>query len=145
MGRVVAAGLLVLAAGCGGADDPNRFFPPDDRARQALDAALTAWQQGSAPGPVPGTANPVVQFVDSHNGPGRRLRGYTVLGLAPGDGPRVFTVQLKLDGPAAEVRTRYHVLGIDPVWVIRQEDYDMLNHWEHRHGPKDERGKGAPK
>jgi hypothetical protein len=26
--------------------------------------------------------------------------------------------------------------------VIRQEDYDMLNHWEHRHGPKDKPGKG---
>jgi hypothetical protein len=143
MGRLVAAGLVLVAAGCSATDDPGRFYPPEDRARQALDAALTAWQQGAAPGTVPGTANPRVEFVDSHNGPGRRLKAYTVLGLAPGDGPRVFTVQLALDGPAAEVRARYYVIGIDPVWVIRQEDYDMLNHWEHRHGPKDRAGKAT--
>ena len=142
MGRVLAAGLLAVAAGWGEGIDPNRYYPPDDRARQSLDAALSAWQQGSAPGPVPRTANPVVHFVDSHNGPARRLKGYTVLGLAPGVGPRVFTVQLTLDGPPAEVRVRYYVIGIDPVWVVRQEDYDMLTHWEHRH-TKD--GKGGPK
>jgi hypothetical protein len=83
-----------------------------------------------------------VEFVDSHTGPNRRLKTYTVLGLAPGDGPRVFTVQLSLDGPAAEVRARYYVIGIDPVWVIREEDYDMLNHWDHHHGPKDKPGQG---
>jgi hypothetical protein len=143
MGRVLALGLIALAAGCGGSDDPNRYFPPDDGARRALDAALTAWQQGAPPGTVPGSADPVVQFVDSHNGPGRPLKAFTVLGLAPGDGPRVFTVQLSLDGPPAEVRARYYVVGVNPVWVIRQEDYEMLNHWEHHHG-KDEKA-GARK
>ncbi|HKB04148.1 MAG TPA: hypothetical protein VKD90_18135, partial [Gemmataceae bacterium] len=135
MGRLWAAGLVFLAAGCSASDDPARFYPPEDRARQALEAALAAWQQGAQPGTVPGSANPRVEFVDSHNGPGRRLKAYTVLGLAPGDGPRVFTVQLSLDSPTADLRVRYYVIGIDPVWVIRQEDYDMLNHWEHHHGP----------
>jgi hypothetical protein len=144
MGRLLVAGLVIAAVGCSGSADPNRFYPPDDRARRALDAALTAWQQGAPPGPVAGAADPRVEFIDSHNGPGRRLKAYTVLGLAPGDGPKVFTVQLSLDGPAAEVRARYYVIGIDPVWVIRQEDYDMLNHWEHHHGPKDGKsGAGA--
>ena len=141
-----AAGVLRAAAGCGGSDDPQRYFPPDDRARRALEAALTAWQQGAARGTVPGAADPVVQFVDSHDGPGRRLKAFAVLGLAPGDGPRVVTVQRSLDGPPAEVRARYYVVGVDPVWVIRQEDYDMLNHWEHHHHGKDDKAgprKGA--
>ena len=56
----------------------------------------------------------------------------------------MFTVQLALDAPPAEVRVRYYVIGIDPVWVVRQEDYDMLTHWEHRH-TKDEKGQIAPK
>jgi hypothetical protein len=142
MARLWAAGLALLAAGCSASDDPSRFYPAEDRARQALDAALTAWQQGAPPGTVSGTTNPRVEFVDSHNGPGRPLKAYVVLGLAPGDGPRVFTVQLSVDAPTAELRVRYYVIGIDPVWVIRKEDYDMLNHWEHRHGPKDKPGKG---
>ena len=131
MGRLLVAGLLAAAAGCSASADASRYYPPEDRARQALDAALTAWQQGAPPGTVPGAADPAVEFVDSHNGPARRLKAYTVLGLAPGDGPRVFTVQLTLDGPAVGVRARYYVIGIDPVWVIREEDYDMLNHWDH--------------
>src|SRR5262245_57789572 len=106
MGRVLSSGLLALVAGCGSSDSANGYFPPEDQARRALDTALSAWQQGAIPGQVPGTANPVIQLVDSHIGPGRRLKSYQVLGLAPGDGPRVFTVQLNLEGPTAEVRTR---------------------------------------
>ncbi|HJZ93258.1 MAG TPA: hypothetical protein VKE40_20450 [Gemmataceae bacterium] len=139
MVRVAVAGLFLLAAGCSNSD-PGRYIPPEDKARQALDAALTGWRNGSPGGAVPGTADPVVQFVDSHRGPGQRLKDYTVLGMAPGDGPRVFTVRLTLDGPAADVKVRYVVFGIDPVWVIRHEDFDMINHWDHPMKAKDERG-----
>ena len=71
---------------------------------------------------------------------GRRPTSFTVLGLAPGDGPRVFTVKLTLDRPAEETRVRYVVIGVDPIWVIRHEDYDMMAHWEHRHEPKSKSG-----
>jgi hypothetical protein len=131
MGRVAIAGLFVLAAGCSSSSDPGRYIPPEDKARQALEAALTGWRNGAPAGAVPGTSGPVVQFVDSHRGPGQRLKEYTVLGMAPGDGPRVFTVRLALDAPAADVKARYVVFGIDPVWVIRHEDFDMINHWDH--------------
>ena len=52
MGRLLAAGLVAVAAGCTASDDPGRYYPPEDRARRALDAALTAWQQGVPPGTV---------------------------------------------------------------------------------------------
>jgi hypothetical protein len=26
---------------------------------------------------------------------------------------------------------RYNVLGRDPIWVFRLEDYEMISHWEH--------------
>ena len=90
------------------------FLPARGQGPQALEAALNAWQSGHATGTVPGTTNPVVQFVDSHHTPGRRLKSFAVLGLAPGEGPRVFTVKLTLDGPSAEVKTRYVVFGLDP-------------------------------
>ncbi|HKB01862.1 MAG TPA: hypothetical protein VKD90_06560 [Gemmataceae bacterium] len=132
MGRVLAAaGLLALAAGCSDTSDPGRYIPPEDKARSALESALSAWQAGAEPGTIPGTANPTVQFVDSHRPPGRRLTGLTVLGKAPGDGPPVFTVKLAFDGSPGELKVRYVVVGIDPMWVIRHEDFDMLNHWDH--------------
>ena len=47
------------------------------------------------------------------------------------DGPRVFTVKLTLVNPGEEVKARYVVMGLDPLWVIRNEDFEMLAHWDH--------------
>jgi hypothetical protein len=127
--RVLAAGLLFVAVGCSEQSDPNRFYPPEDRARQALEAALTGWQQGAPAGLVPGTANPRVQLADGQRSAAQRLKAFTILGAAPGDGPRVFTVKMTLDNPAAEQKVRFVVVGIDPVWVIRHEDYEMMSMW----------------
>jgi hypothetical protein len=140
MRRLAAAGLLALAAGCADPADPNRYYPPDDRARPALEAALAAWQRGDPPGQVPGATNPTVQMADTHRTPGQRLKAFAVLGVAPGNGPRVFTVRLTLENPDAELKARFVVVGIDPIWVFRQEDYDMLSHWDHPM-PKDGKGK----
>jgi hypothetical protein len=136
------AGLVVFAVGCSDSADVKRYYPAEDKARAALEAALIAWQSGQPSGAVPGAANPSVQFVDSHHAPGRRLKSFEILGLAPGDGPRVFTVKLTLDGPTAEVKTRYVVFGLDPMWVMQHDDYDMLNHWDHP--MKSGKGEGKP-
>ena len=130
MRRVAAIGMWIVAVGCSDSSDPKRYYPAEDKARQALASALTAWQSGQPPGAVPGTADPMVQFVDSRHTP-RRLKSFEVLGAAPGDGPKVFTVKLVLDGPPAEVKARYVVFGLDPLWVMEHDDYDMLNHWDH--------------
>jgi hypothetical protein len=129
--RGLAAAAVVFVVGCSDSADPNRFYPPPDRAQQALHAALAAWQRGTSPGPVPGTTNPVVQVIDSRRPPGRRLTSFSVLGLAPGDGPREFTVRLVFDDSPDSIRARYVVFGIDPVWVYRHEDYELMTHWDH--------------
>jgi hypothetical protein len=129
-GTILSA-LLAVAIGCSRPAGHERFIPAEDKARQSLEQALAAWQRGKAGGPVEGTASPVVQFVDSHHKPNQRLRSFNVLGLAPGDGPRVFTVKLALENPGEEIKARYVVVGLDPLWVIRQEDFDMLAHWDH--------------
>src|SRR5262245_27009366 len=139
--RALAAGLCLIAVGCAEQSDPNRYYPPEDRARQALEAALNGWQQGAPTGLVPGTANPHVQLADSHRPPTQRLKAYTILGVAPGDGPRVFTVKLTLENSAAEQKMRFVVIGIDPVWVFRHEDYEMMSMW----CPPTESGKAEPK
>lgn len=131
MRRVVPVAVLFLAAGCAERTDHSRYYPPEDAARTALQAGLDAWQQGSPTGEVPGTKNPVVMWIDNQRTPGQQLKAFEVLGLAPGDGPRVFTVRLVLENPAAEAKTRFVIVGLDPIWVFRQEDYDMFMHWDH--------------
>jgi hypothetical protein len=130
MGRAIAIGLVALA-GCSESSDPGRYIPSQDQATRALETALTAWQDGSAASTVPGAINPAIEFVDTHRPAGRKLQAFTVVGQAPGEGPRVFVTKLTIDGVAGEQRVRYVVYGRDPVWVMRQEDYEMLNHWSH--------------
>lgn len=131
MRRIVLVSLVLVSAGCADQSDPKRYLPPEDLARQSLEASLNAWQQGMPAGEVPGRANPRVVMVDSHRQSNQVLKSFTTLGMAPGDGPRVFTVKITLENPANEIKVRYVVYGIDPIWVVRQEDYDMISHWSH--------------
>lgn len=131
MRRLAAAAVLIFTIGCAERADQSRYYPPEDKARTALEAGLNAWQQGSLTNEVPGTKGPAVGWIDNQRSPGQLLKAFEILGLAPGDGPRVFTVRLVLENPVAEIKTRFVVVGLDPVWVFRQEDYDMLIHWDH--------------
>jgi hypothetical protein len=140
--RVAGLGcFLVLAAvaGCG-RDHRARFTPAEEVAKHALESGLAAWQNGQPAGPVAGTS-PLIHVVDSHRKAGQKLSRFEVLGTAPGDGPRVYAVRLSLDEPREEKRVRFVVVGIDPLWVIRYEDYEMLAHWDH---PMDNTGGKKP-
>jgi hypothetical protein len=125
---LLAWGLLLLCCGCG-RRGYERYYPPPPAAREALEAALRAWQDGQAPGPLP-EHSPPVMVVDTTRRPGQRLGRYEVLGEIPGDGPRCFAVRLVLDDPPRERKARFVVLGISPLWVYRQEDYETMIHWE---------------
>jgi hypothetical protein len=130
-----ALALAAAAAGCAG-PTTERFVPPPDAARRAVEAALRQWQQGEPPGRVGGTS-PLVCVVDHHHRrPGQTLVGFTVLGEAPGEGPRCFAVRLVLDNPPEERKARYVVVGDDPLWVYRHEDYEMMMHWACREDPE---------
>ncbi len=130
--RVVSIiGLMWSGAGCQSRSDPQRYVPKVETARQAIEAALTARQNRQTTSPVSGT-NPVVHLIDSSRPkPNQTLAGFEILGEVAGVVPRCFAVQLRLRNPDAEVRERYIVVGIDPLWVYRHEDYEMLTHWEH--------------
>ena len=130
MRRSIAIGLVAIA-GCSDSSDPGRYIPSPDQATQALESALTAWQGGFTGSTVPGATNPAIEFVDTHRPTGRKLQAFTVVGQAPGDGPRIHIVKLTIDGTTGEQKVRYVVYGRDPVWVMRHEDYEMINHWSH--------------
>jgi hypothetical protein len=137
-GRVAAMLLLaVLAGGCrrssGGFE---RFVPDSAAARKALVAALEAWRRGRAAGAIDGIS-PRVVVVDTHRRADQALEGYEILNDTPGDNFRGFAVRLILSHPEERALVRFNVFGIDPLWVFRQEDYDMISHWEHAMGDLD--------
>ena len=120
--------FAALLAGCG--DPAARYVPPVAKAEAALKASLEDWKQGVPPGPVSHTKPPVF-VVDSQRRELPVLSDYQILGEVPGNAPRCLAVRLRWTSPEKEERARYVVVGIDPLWVFRQEDYDLLSHWEH--------------
>jgi hypothetical protein len=125
---VLALGAAVVAAGCG--SRARDYTPSPDAARASLQAALRAWQGGQPVGAIDGS--PRVQVVDTTRRTGQTLRTFEVLGETSHSAQgRCYIVRLALDNPAADERARYVVVGIDPIWVFRKEDYDHLGHWEH--------------
>jgi hypothetical protein len=124
--------LAALLMGCGRQDPYARYIPDEHAAESALKAALEAWKDGAAVGPVPATVKPQVIVVDSWREPKRKLQSYQILGEVPGNTPRCYAVRLNLTNPVAEDRVRFVVLGIDPLWVYRYEDFELVAHWDHR-------------
>jgi hypothetical protein len=120
-------------AGCAAKIDsatPGFFLPDRDKATQALVTALTAWRD--APSPLPASFQiPSVEFVDNHRRPQQRLLAFKVLRQSDVENARQFTVRLNLEGEESPQLVKYNVLGRDPLWVFRLEDFEMIAHWEH--------------
>ncbi|HZV03971.1 MAG TPA: hypothetical protein VE999_02680 [Gemmataceae bacterium] len=114
--------FLGLCTGCTGRGTA-KYIPSEDKARQALEAALNAWRDGKKPGSVEGAPMPV-QVVDSQWQSGKKLQSYEIVGEEPNEGPRVFSVRLTLQQPSGQqATTRYYIVGKDPLWVYREADY----------------------
>jgi hypothetical protein len=106
------------------------FMPSWNEARQSLESALSAWRD--APSPVPESLSTrAVQFVDKRRKPNQRLLGFEILGQLDIENARQFTVRLSLEGEESPQLVKYNIVGRDPVWVFRLEDYEMFSHWEH--------------
>ena len=110
----------------------TRSLPPHpslENLKKRAKALKRAWQNGDAPGKIE-TPNYSVQVADSQRKPGQRLRDYQILGEAPADAECCYAVRLFLENPTQEQTVRFVVLGLDPVWVMRHEDYMMTLHWD---------------
>jgi hypothetical protein len=106
------------------------YVPTQSDSEGALVAALDAWKSGLAAGEVPNT-KPLVHITDQNRKHGQKLESYNVMGEVAGSAGRTFVVNLRLTDPAEEIKTKYIIVGIDPIWVFRQEDYELLMHWDH--------------
>src|SRR5438128_640969 len=119
---LVCAVLLLGLAGCSGRRQERDYLPAEAKGRTALEAALTAWQNDQPVGRV--DTGPVpIQVVDSHWQKGQKLESYEILKAEGGDGPVWFSVELQMKNPPAKEAVRYVVIGRDPLWVYREEDY----------------------
>lgn len=120
--------LLLVFAGCG--DQSRNYTPSVSIAEGALQKGLDAWIAGKPPGEIP-EMKPAVHVIDAGRKPNQTLTSYRILGETRGPSGRTFAVVLKLANPDEELKTQYIVVGIDPLWVFRQEDYELLSHWDH--------------
>jgi hypothetical protein len=136
---VVAVALGV--AGCGG--KARSFTPSEAVAENAVRRTLEAWKAGLPTGPLP-DSKPVIHVTDEGRKPGQVLEDYTILGETRGTAGRSFAVTLNLAHPREEVKTKYLVVGIDPLWVFRQEDYELLMHWDHHMPDSNDVGSKQP-
>jgi hypothetical protein len=111
-----------LVGGCGGNKSVSDYVPPDDVVEKALATALTAWQEGKAPGTLQGTS-PLIQVVDAQWQSGQKLKSFEILGEDEAEGvPRWFSVKLTLDS-GKEQTVRYVLVGQKSMWVYRDEDF----------------------
>ena len=106
----------------------ERYTPTEQSSRAALVQALDQWKSDEAAAFIKG--KPSVQIVDTGRQQGQRLVAYDIISDESLDVGRRYHVKVKLDNPNAEQTLQYVVVGIDPLLVFRQEDYDMLAHWD---------------
>jgi hypothetical protein len=128
------------AAGCGGA---RAYAPDSGSARKALDTALNAWQSGSKPDTLSSGTSPVHAH-DFQWLAGVPLERFEVTGEEDGEGATkrfAVTLTVKSKKGKEEVRTHYVVVGRDPVWVYRGEDYARLLNMDNNPRPAPQRRK----
>jgi hypothetical protein len=134
--QTTLACLLALVAstlGCerhSGETATPGFMPSWDEARQSLESVLSTWRD--APSPLPASFDTrAVKFVHKRRKANQRLLTFQILSQTDIENARQFTVRLNLEGEESPQLVKYNIVGREPVWIFRLEDYEMLSHWEH--------------
>ncbi len=120
--------VSVLVCGCH--DHADDFKPTIKLAENALVRALEDWKSGNPAGKIAGS-EPAIHVTDTNRNPKQALEKFKILGEKPGQSGRTFAVELSLKHPNEQLKTEYVVVGIDPLWVFRREDFELLMHWDH--------------
>ena len=131
--KILVVASILAACGCG--SEPPPIVPDSALSRKALDAAMSAWKQGRPTGQIESTS-PRIQVIDAHRVPGQTLERYEVLSDTASPRARTFSVRLHMKNPDERVMERFLVVGLDPVLIFRQKDFDLIMHWEHKMEPE---------
>jgi hypothetical protein len=113
---------LVVFSGCGGGSAP---IASTEVARKALETSLKAWKSGK-PASSLTAEKPRIEAVDFEWKARKTLSDYKVGEVASGQGTQTFAATLTIKGEPAPRQVRYMVLGLDPVLVFRDEDFDRF-------------------
>ena len=120
---LLGVGLVLCAlSGCGTNRSQLDILPNEAKARVALEQALAAWKNGQKCGLIQ-DVSPKIQVMDAVWQAGDKLTAFEILQAEDKPGPRWFAVKLTLESSAEPQQVRYAVLGLDPLWVYREEDY----------------------
>jgi hypothetical protein len=125
--------IAPLILGAGGCSNGNAALPSDELARKALESALKTWQGGGKPGKLSGT-EPSVEVHDTPWAQGAKLKSFEILKEESTGAEKRFAVRLALAKPDTAQEVQYYVLGLGPVMVFRDEDYNRNINMED--GPK---------
>lgn len=104
---------------------------------------MAAWMAGRPPGML-NTMAPRVQVIDSFRKPNQKLEGFEIAAETASPRARTFSLRLRLSEPDERPLVRYLVVGIDPILIFRQEDYELLTHFEHKMDPQPQPAAEAP-
>jgi len=123
--RFLALGLVLGALPGGTSRSELDILPSEDKARAALDRVLAAWKSGKKMGAVQGDSQKI-EVVDRVWQAGCTLASFEILQPVDKPGPRWFSVKLTLQDSPEPQQVSYAVLGLDPLWVYREEDYNQM-------------------
>ncbi len=121
---VLLSCAVISLAGCGTGEE--KYIPTETTAREAVNAALTAWKSDQAHGTVKTFAVPIDTF-DARWQAGKKLETFEFVREEQSDGHRKFVVNMKLTDDKAAEEVIYLVVGNDPLLVFRQQDYDKAS------------------
>jgi hypothetical protein len=118
----MAAALMMswLLLGCGDGGTA-RYIPATDQARAALQTALSTWQSGEKHGLIT-SSKPEINVFDARWQAGKKLESFEILEAVTGKEQPQFKVKIKLENQPEETVT-YLIVGIDPLHVFRDADY----------------------
>jgi hypothetical protein len=118
--------FLLFFAGCGAGRNTSDYVPQGDLAKGALTLALDAWKNGGQPDPAGKLlSGQTVKAVDMDWSAGQKLTTYEIVQEIPAEetGPRKIVVKLT-HSASVSVDATYFVVGIDPIQVFRDKDYE---------------------
>jgi hypothetical protein len=131
----------VAASGChNSSSNFERDVPDPGVAHAAVAATLESWLKGESSDVIVGNRADV-HVVDRRRR-GQRLRHYEIVGEVPAENARGFAVRLIVGDGEDKQGVVYLVVGTDPIWVFRQEDYEMIVHWMHPMTEPDDQATG---
>jgi len=126
-----------MTTGCGS----KTYTPTAEAAKETLNRALTAWQKGEKSDALEKESPPInVSIADW--GSGKILEKFEIGAeqSVPGEGNKLFVTTLRLKGAKADTKTKFVVIGHEPIWVYGENDFkNLLNMDNNKPAPKSPR------